>query len=205
MLDGADCPVLQAYTLGSAREAWAASARGMSAADLAMQVALPEFDGRLAGFPISFKEEAPEVEGHVERRAVPYAPGIAALADRAAAWLRLARTERADRRIALVLSDYPARGGRAGFAVGLDTPESARAIADDLAAAGYAVGALPDGPGLMRALSAGEPGFAVGLAAYRAWLAGLPEAAQAALTERWGAPEADPACRDGAFRFRPSP
>ncbi|GJD90291.1 hypothetical protein BHAOGJBA_3829 [Methylobacterium hispanicum] len=201
VLDGADCPVLQAYTLGSAREAWAASARGMSAADLAMQVALPEFDGRLAGFPISFKEEAPEVEGHVERRAVPYAPGIAALADRAAAWLRLARTERADRRIALVLSDYPARGGRAGFAVGLDTPESARAIADDLAAAGYAVGALPDGPGLMRALSAGEPGFAVGLAAYRAWLAGLPEAAQAALTERWGAPEADPACHDGAFRF----
>ena len=202
VLDAADCPVLQAYTLGSSCEAWAASARGMNAADLAMQVALPEFDGRLGGFPISHKEEAPEVEGHVERRAVPYAPGIAALADRAAAWLRLARTKRVDRRIALVLSDYPARGGRAGFAVGLDTPESARAIAADLGAAGYAVGDLPDGGALMRALTAGEPGFAVSLADYRAWLAGLPDEAQAELTERWGAPEADPACRDGAFRFR---
>ena len=202
VLDAADCPVLQAYTLGSAQEAWADSARGMSAADLAMQVALPEFDGRLAGFPISFKAESPEVAGFSERRAVPYPPGIAALADRAAAWIRLARLPRAARRLALVLSDYPARGGRAGFAVGLDTPESARAIAEDLAAAGYAVGALPDGPALMRALTAGEAGFAVSLSDYNAWFAGLPDAARAALVERWGAPEADPQCRDGAFRFR---
>ena len=205
VLDAADCPVLQAYTVGSAQGAWAASARGMNAADLAMQVALPEFDGRLAGFPISFKEEAPEVAGFGERRAAPYAPGIAALADRAAAWIRLAHMPRAERRLALVLSDYPARGGRAGFAVGLDTPESARAIAADLGAAGYAVGALPDGPALMRALTAGELGFAVGLAEYRDWLARLPEEARAALAERWGVPEDDPHCRDGAFRFRSVP
>ncbi|MGV7031499.1 cobaltochelatase subunit CobN [Methylobacterium symbioticum] len=205
VLDAADCPVLQAYTVGSAREAWEASARGLGAADLAMQVALPEFDGRLAGFPISFKGEAPEVAGFAERRAVPYAPGIAALADRAAAWIRLAHLRRSERRVALVLSDYPARGGRAGFAVGLDTPESARAIAADLAAAGYALGDLPDGPNLMRALTAGEPGFTVSLAAYRDWLSRLPAEAQAALAERWGAPEDDPACRDGAFRFRSVP
>ena len=202
VLDAADCPVLQAYTVGSAQGAWAASARGMNAADLAMQVALPEFDGRLAGFPISFKEEAPEVAGFSERRAAPYAPGIAALTDRAAAWIRLAHTPRAGRRLALVLSDYPARGGRAGFAVGLDTPESARAIAADLGEAGYAVGALPDGPALMRALTAGEPGFTVDLAEYRDWLARLPEEARATLAERWGAPQDDPHCRDGAFRFR---
>ena len=59
VLDGADAPILQAYTIGASREAWEASARGMNAADLAMQVALPEFDGRLSGFPISFKEDGP--------------------------------------------------------------------------------------------------------------------------------------------------
>ncbi len=40
------------------------------------------------------------------------------------------------------------------------------------------------------------------LAAYAAWFAGLPEERQAELTGRWGRPEDDPSCRDGAFRFR---
>jgi cobaltochelatase CobN len=202
VLDGADCPVLQAFTVGSPRAAWEASARGLGAADLAMQVALPEFDGRLSGFPISFKEEAPEVDGHSERRAVPYAPGIAALAARAAGWLRLAGRPRATRRIALVLSDYPARGGRAGFAVGLDTPESARAIAEDLGAAGYVVDALPETDALMAALTEGPASFHVSLEAYRAWLRALPEETRSSLSDAWGEPEADPACVGGAFGFR---
>ncbi|WP_284211945.1 cobaltochelatase subunit CobN, partial [Methylobacterium brachythecii] len=202
VLDEADCPVLQAYTIGASHEAWAASARGMNAADLAMQVALPEFDGRLSGFPISFKEEIDVVDGFIGRRAVADAQGIAALADRAAAWVRLAATPREGRRIALVMSDYPARGGRAGYAVGLDTPESARAIAEDLAKAGYAAGDLPDESGLMRALIEGETRFSVPLDAYRAWFDGLPDDLRDELSERWGEPEADPVCTDGAFRFR---
>lgn len=201
VLDAADCPVLQAFSIGASREAWGASARGMGAADLAMQVALPEFDGRLSGFPISFKEDGPETEGYSQRRAVAHAEGIAALAERAAAWVRLAATPRAARRLALVLSDYPARGGRAGFAVGLDTPESARAIASDLADAGYATGDLPEPGGLMRALTHGPRDFVVPLAAYEAWQATLPETARAALADAWGTPEADPLCVDGAFRF----
>ena len=202
VLDAADCPVLQAFTVGSPRAAWAASARGLGAADLAMQVALPEFDGRLSGFPISFKEESAEIAGFAERRAVPYEAGIAALADRAAGWLRLAALPRAARRVALVLSDYPARGGRAGFAVGLDTPASARAISDDLAAAGYAAGALPEAGALMAALTEGAAQFRVPLAAYAAWWRSLPGDVRAAVTASWGEAEADPACVDGAFRFR---
>ncbi|KQQ11920.1 cobalamin biosynthesis protein CobN [Methylobacterium sp. Leaf123] len=202
VLDAADCPVLQAYTIGAPHAAWSASGRGMNASDLAMQVALPEFDGRLSGFPISFKEEAAAVEGFSERRAVPDPAGIAALADRAAAWIRLRRTPRDQRRLAMVLSDYPARGGRAGYAVGLDTPESARAIAADLAAAGFAAGDLPEAGALMEALTEGEPSFSVSLADYAAWFEELPEERRTELTERWGAPKADPLCCDGAFRFR---
>ena len=202
VLDAADCPVIQAFTVGAPREAWAASARGMNAADLAMQVALPEFDGRLAGFPISFKEEAPEVEGFSERRAAPDPEGIAALADRAAAWIRLAGSTRAERRLAIVLSDYPARGGRAGFAVGLDTPESARAILADLRQAGYALGAIPEAAALMDRLTRGEPDFAIPLAAYSAWFEALPAASRQEIRGAWGEPEDDPLCRDGAFRFR---
>ncbi|MCE4222249.1 cobaltochelatase subunit CobN [Methylobacterium sp. C25] len=202
VLDEANCPVLQAYTIGASREAWQASARGMNAADLAMQVALPEFDGRLSGFPVSFKEEIDVVDGFIGRRAVADAQGIAALADRAATWVRLAAKPREERRIALVMSDYPARGGRAGYAVGLDTPESARAIAEDLAQAGYAVDALPDEQGLMRALTEGEACFSVPFEAYRAWFDDLPDDLRTELVDRWGEPEADPVCSDGAFRFR---
>lgn len=201
VLDAADCPVIQAFTSGAARAAWTASTRGMGAADLAMQVALPEFDGRLSGFPISFKEDGPEIDGYSERRATPYPAGIAALADRAAAWTHLAALPRADRRVAVVLSDYPARGGRAGFAVGLDTPESARAILSDLTEAGYSAGPVPGSDALMRALTHGPRAFTVPLDAYRAWFATLPEADRTALVAAWGEPEADPLCVDGAFRF----
>ena len=202
VLDAAACPVIQAFTVGSGRDAWAASARGLNAADLAMQVALPEFDGRLSGFPVSHKEEAPEVEGFRERRAVPDFAGIAATADRAAAWARLAGIPRGERRLALVLSDYPARGGRAGFAVGLDTPASTRAILDLLHREGYAVSDIPEPDALMRRLTEDAPGLAVPLPAYEAWRARLPEGARAALAAEWGEPADDPACRDGAFRFR---
>ncbi len=200
ILDRAGCPVLQALTVGSPRAAWEASSRGLGASDLAMQIALPEFDGRLSGFPIAFKEEAPEAEGFSERRLVPHEEGIATLTERARGWLRLANLPLAERRVAVVMSDYPARGGRAGFAVGLDTPESARALFTDLAEAGYPAGPLPDD--VMTGLTEGEPTFAVPLADYTTWLAALPEVARAALTESWGAPEDDPLCRDGTFRFR---
>ncbi|MDN3626907.1 cobaltochelatase subunit CobN [Methylobacterium isbiliense] len=202
VLDAADCPVIQAFTVGAPRAAWAASARGLGAADLAMQVALPEFDGRLSGFPISFKEEVRRLDGFAERRAVPDFAGIAATAARAAAWVRLARTPRPARRLALVLSDYPARGGRAGFAVGLDTPASAVAILDHLAAEGFSVSDIPSPEALMRALTGGSADVAVPLDAYRAWLSAQPPALRDALAERWGAPEEDPVLRDGAFRFR---
>ena len=138
VLDGADCPVFQAMPVGSARDAWAASARGLSAADLAMQVALPEFDGRLGTIPVAFKAETTDpATGLATRRLVPDADGVAALADLVAGWIALSAKPVAARRLALVMSDYPARGGRAGFAVGLDTPASVAAIRGLLAEAGY--------------------------------------------------------------------
>src|SRR6202012_5571153 len=57
-----------------------------------------------------------------------------------AAWPRLGRKPRPERKIALVLSDYPARGGRAGYAVGLDTTESTLEILRLLHAEGYDTG-----------------------------------------------------------------
>ena len=222
VLDAADCPILQAVPVGSPRDAWEASPRGLSGADLAMQVALPEFDGRLGALPVAFKAEMTDSRtGLTSRRSVPDPDGVAALADLASGWIALAGKPAAERNLALVMSDYPARGGRAGFAVGLDTPASVGAIRELLAQAGYDVGpsaqtVIPDGPResrhghlahgddtrLMQALTEGPAEFAVPLAEYRAWLAAIPGAARGALITAHGEPEADSACNGSAFRFR---
>jgi cobaltochelatase CobN len=227
VLDGADCPVFQAMPVGSARDAWAASARGLSAADLAMQVALPEFDGRLGTIPVAFKAETTDpATGLATRRLVPDPDGVAALADLVAGWIALASKPVAQRRLALVMSDYPARGGRAGFAVGLDTPASVGAIRGLLAEAGYDISsrhcerseaiqgdverdgsgllrcARNDGQTLMAALTTGPANLTLSLDAYKAWLATIPPDAREALIAAHGAPESDPAVSDGAFRFR---
>jgi cobaltochelatase CobN len=51
-----DVPVLQAICAGTTRWQWEASPRGLNPLDTAMNVVLPEFDGRIITVPISFKE-----------------------------------------------------------------------------------------------------------------------------------------------------
>lgn len=203
VLDRAGVPVIQAALATTFREAWEASARGLGAADLAMNVVLPEVDGRLSGPVISFKadaERSPELEfTRVVHRPDP--DGVARAADVAAAWARLGATPRAERRIALVLSDYPAKGGRTAYAVGLDGPASIAAIAGDLRGAGFAVGDLPDPAALVRRLETRADTIAVPLADYVRWFADLPEPFRTAVADAWGAPQDDPAARDGAFRL----
>ena len=115
-LDAAGAPVLQVVLAGAARAAWADSSRGLSQADLAMQVVLPELDGRLLTTAISFKAEAAPVAGleFARTRHAPDTEGICLAADRALGWARLAATPAGQRRIAVVLSDYPGAGQDGG-------------------------------------------------------------------------------------------
>src|SRR5262249_25540772 len=55
-----DVPVLQGLCLTTTRDAWLASAAALTPMDAAMQVAIPEFDGRLVTVPFSFKEPGPD-------------------------------------------------------------------------------------------------------------------------------------------------
>ena len=204
VLDSIDAPVLQVVLAGIGLEAWRASARGLGPADLAMHVALPEIDGRILTRAISFKT-AQERNASIEFGAVahqPLADRVAFVAELAASWARLRRTAPADKRLACVLPDYPARGGRTGYAVGLDTPASAVAIADILREAGYDVAGDCDPPSLIAALSEGPPEPTLTLAEYEAELTAAPLAFKGALRDAWGEPADDPCLIGGAFRFR---
>ena len=206
VLDAADCPVLQVALAGAAHEAWAESARGLSPSDLAMNVVLPELDGRLFTRAISFKAKtAPDPD--LQYSTVihePAADRIAFVAKLASSWARLSHKPRAQRRVALVISDYPARGGRTGHACGLDTPESVREILALLKEAGYETDAAtwPASEIIARLTDpASGDVLRVPVSDYRAWLAALPDQVGKDIGDAWGAPEADTAVENGQFKF----
>ncbi|GAB4068173.1 cobaltochelatase subunit CobN [Ancylobacter sonchi] len=202
LLDLTDAPVLQAVVATTRRAAWRESARGLASADLAMHVVLPELDGRVLAGAVSFKDMAEAGATHLVNRPEPEL--VAAVADRVAALVRLRRLVPSSRRVAVILPDYAGAAGRTGWAVGLDVPASVRALLADMQAAGYCVADVPaDERALVAALGADGPlGEVLSIETYRSLLAALPPEAFVALNAAWGAPEDDPDCIDGAFRFR---
>jgi cobaltochelatase CobN len=131
-----DIPVLQALCLTCSRAAWQTSSAALTPMDAAMQVAVPEFDGRLITVPFSFKESGPD--GIPEYVADP--ERAARVAGIAVAHARLRHTPSASRRVTIMLSSYPTRQARVGNAVGLDTPASAVALLTAMREAGYDLG-----------------------------------------------------------------
>jgi cobaltochelatase CobN len=204
----ADCPVLQVVFAGSDEESWRAGTRGLSPRDLAMNVALPEIDGRILSRAVSFKAPLardPETEADLVTYR-PVADRIAFVADLARNWVRLRAKPAGERRVALILANYPNRDGRIGNGVGLDTPASAIAILRAMAEAGYRIEDAPErGDALVERLVAGPTNAnprasaeeTLSFAEYSTFFATLPLSVQQAVTERWGSAERDPFFRPG--------
>ena len=198
-LDAAEVPVFQVALATSSRAAWAVSERGLSPADLAMHVVLPEVDGRILAGVTSFKEPAAR-DPHLEFSRTIHRPEperVEAIAARVHGWLNLAQTAVERRKAALILSTYPGKDWNAGHAVGLDAPASVAAILEDLGGQGYATGTPPTD--ISAALQTNR--IAWPLADYRAALATLPQPLRDDLTATWGQPEEDPAVQGDALQF----
>ncbi len=123
-LEALGVPVIQALCATTSRARWAESDSGLTPLDAAMQVAIPEFDGRIVGVPISFKEP---LHG-LAFEALHYAPDAercARLARLAVRHARLRTLDRAQQKTVIMLSSFPTKHARVGNAVGLDTPASA--------------------------------------------------------------------------------
>ncbi|MFE1591622.1 cobaltochelatase subunit CobN [Nocardia sp. NPDC058705] len=201
-----DVPILQGLCLTSGRAQWEANDDGLSPLDVATQVAVPEFDGRIITVPFSFKEfDADGLSAYV-----PDAERCARVAGIAVRHARLRHIPAADKRIAIMLSAYPTKHARIGNAVGLDTPASAIRLLTELRAAGYDLGDINEIPGLVERdgdalihaliaaggqdpewLSAeqleGNP-IRIGATTYTRWFESLPEDLREAVVEAWGPP-----------------
>ncbi len=208
VLAGCDAPVLQVALAGSSRTAWEDSSRGLMPRDLAMHVVLPEVDGRIFAQAVAFKELQDNTTSFAPVRYRPVPDRVDAAADLAGAWVRLRRATPPQRRVAILLANYPNRDGRLGNGVGLDTPKSLIGVLDAMRADGYHIdGAPTDAAAMMQALQDGPTnalqnrtarfgGIAWPLASYRAAFATLPPAIRQAVMARWGKATDDPH-RDG--------
>ncbi|WP_416896192.1 MAG: cobaltochelatase subunit CobN [Minwuia sp.] len=206
VLESRGTPVFQAVVASSGEAAWQDSAQGLGPRDIAMYAALPEVDGRVLTRAIAFKAEArydPAVQcGIVVPQ--PVDNRVDFVAAQAAAWVRLRRKSAPDRRVALVLANYPNRDGRLANGVGLDTPASTVAALRALSVAGYHIENMPaDAKVLMDAIMAGPTnwftdraerrgGVVLPVASYRRFLEALPPQTAESIDQRWGAAEDDP-------------
>ncbi|MBB4953439.1 cobaltochelatase CobN [Agrobacterium vitis] len=211
VLDEGGAVVLQTLFSSSQRSIWEASSQGLTARDLAMNVALPEVDGRVLTRAVSFKS-ASRYDARVETSLISHQPDLgraAFVAKLAANWARLRNTPAPSRNIALIMANYPNRDGRLGNGVGLDTPAGSMEVLRALKAEGYDVHGLPtDGDGLMTALMAGPTNAAtdgrmiretLSLSHYKAFFASLPVQIQDEVTARWGGPQTDPFFLEDGF------
>ncbi|MBE71586.1 MAG: cobaltochelatase subunit CobN [Thalassospira sp.] len=204
--DAVDAPVFQVVLSGGGEDAWRDGVNGLAARDIAMNVALPEVDGRILSRAVSFKGSAGK-DDLTQIDLVKYIPvrdRVAFTAKLAANWVRLRKSDTSARKVAMVMANYPNKDARLGNGVGLDTPagmiETLRAMQGE----GYRVSDLPkDGDALIAAIKVGPTNDFKSLAGrkirvtlpradYQKAFDALPPAIRDQVFEAWGDPKNDP-------------
>jgi cobaltochelatase CobN len=217
VLERLGVPVFQAITVSTSRAQWLASQRGLAPVDAAMNVVLPEFDGRIGTVPVSFKESLPAPAGghDLGTPVVGYVPDeerVAHLMRLVERTVALRRKPNGEKRVAFVLTNSTARISRIGNAVGLDAPASLLRLLEVMRAEGYAIEGLPEsGDALIHALiercsydvevlTEEQLQNAVGhvpIGQYRAWFEELPAQNRREIKGTWGEPPGIAYVHDG--------
>jgi cobaltochelatase CobN len=191
-------PIVQAIASGMPRGAWEGSRRGLNALDTAVNVAIPEFDGRIITVPVSFKER--NASG-VENLYVAHENRVERVAGIAVRLAALRNTSNREKRIAFVLTNSAAKASQVGGAVGLDTPASLLTTLRAMRARRYDVSSLPETPdelmhnllrrGTYDELHPLDPaqGMRFSRASYCAVFAGFPERPSRRMQDFWGQPQ----------------
>ena len=196
-------PVFQVIFSGGTQEQWMSGFQGLSPKDMAMNVALPEVDGRIITRAVSFKAVQTQ-NPLLQTDVIGYEPVLSRIefvSELAANWIKLRQTQPKDRKIALILANYPTRDGRLANGVGLDTPASCIEILKALKLAGYQVENIPESDKeLIQLLTTGVTNDPEGwtlrnvrqsltLEDYQSQFDQLPSAVQNGIQTRWGSPE----------------
>ena len=209
MASANNAPVFQVILSSASEDAWRDSPQGLSARDIAMNVALPEVDGRVLSRAVSFKGEAFFDEATECPIATYQARGdrIDFVTQLTANWAQLRETPAQNKKTAFILANYPNKDGRLANGVGLDTPAATIHALTLLKDAGHKVDAPSDAKSLMDQIMAGptnwltdradtDGGSYLPLDVYEKHFNALPWDVKQQITDRWGAPDADPFISD---------
>ncbi|MGJ5132457.1 magnesium chelatase subunit H [Bradyrhizobium oligotrophicum] len=147
VMAGLDVPLIAAHPLEfQTVEQWRDDARGLTPVEATMMVAIPELDGAVG--PTVFGGRSAVADAGRDMASLP--ERAAQLAARVARLVELRRSARAERKLGVVLFNFPPNGGSAGTAAYLSVFESLHNVMTSLRAAGYTID-VPDTVDALRA------------------------------------------------------
>ena len=201
-----DCPVFQVILSGTSQKEWESSDAGLSSRDIAMNVALPEVDGRLISRAVSFKTSV-HYDHITECAIVTHKSNlnrVRFVCELVKNWVILSELPECQKRVAIILSNYPNKDSRVGNGVGLDTPASLINIMREMKKFGYSLKNEPtDVTSLMDQLIGGPTNqlkekkprsgeVKLSIKDYRNFFSELDMTVQSQIMKRWGDLRNDP-------------
>ena len=143
---------------------WKADDRGLMPVEATMMVAIPELDGAIMPMTFGGRCGISHTENRCEgcdgkscaREMAPHNERAAKLADRVARLVRLRRSARAERKIAVVLFNFPPNAGNLGTAAYLGVFESVFNTLTRMKAEGYSVDVPADVDALRQSILVGN-------------------------------------------------
>ena len=199
-------PVIKAILTLNTPEEWRESIQGLNPVDVTMSVAMPEFDGMLITVPVAARKQV-EIDPLTGARIIKYEPlpeRVEKVVRLALNWAKLRHIPNEEKRVAIIIHNYPPRNDQIGTALGLDAPASVRNILRKLGEAGFKLDRLPEsGQELIEELIAGltndrrwasaeemakRAAGRVSREQYMTWIRELPEEVQSKMVQAWGEP-----------------
>ncbi|WP_281989605.1 cobaltochelatase subunit CobN [Aquimarina aggregata] len=207
-------PVLQAIFSTANKKVWEEGLFGLPPTDIAMNIALPEIDGRIIGRAVSFKKEI-EKDSLTDSSILKYEAYIPACeftAELAKRWTSLQVKKNSEKKVAIILPNYPNKDSRLANGVGLDTPESCVVLLQALQTEGYDLGTqLPkSGTEIMHWITqvttndittttTRPHALVFSHNKFKQCFSLLSQELQNKVTEQWGTPDNDPYCTENGF------
>ena len=198
-----DVPVINAMMINGSFSDYEDVCKGESKKEFVFQSSWAEMDGEIISVPIA--ETVKDETG--KRVNIPLDDRIDHILRLCENWMSLRRTDRKDKRLAIILYQSRPDFGAIGSAAGLDGPESAVRILRRLRAEGYTLDNVPeDGKVLIDEMldnvtnnldwttSENVSKHSVSLIdreRYRAWYSRIPEFIRGKMEEKWGEPPGD--------------
>ncbi|MCW4046884.1 MAG: cobaltochelatase subunit CobN [Candidatus Bathyarchaeota archaeon] len=198
-------PVIKAILTCNTYEEWRDTMQGLSIIDIPSAIAMPEFDGLLITVPIAAMTISQTTS--MGAKVIQYEPipeRVAKLVSLSINWAKLRHIPNSEKKVAIILHNYPPRNDTIGHAFGLDVPVSVHNILRDLKEAGYTLDVLPEnGQQLIETIINGltndrrwlssdelaERAIAkISRKQYTEWFNELPADVQAKMKKDWGDP-----------------